>query len=388
MSKRLETEVWALDNCAGCGLCVAACSKQVLRWTDLEHPVREQRIKTVGYSRTTLDSCTFCEKLCEAVCPRLKSWTPQEARVTLAARALGPVLSGTPNAVIQSILAAGRTARLLDGVVTLDLNPWDLTPHSRVAATVEEIVDSPGPQYLWAPTLDALNEAIFIRGMENLAIVGPPCVAQAIRQLKRAPDPLLLRYQQAIRLNVAVFCSGMYLPSLVEDVVEKRLGVAREWIKRVEISADGDSLRIVLWDNSVREISRQYAEHYTRRGCNSCQDYLGESADLAVGALGTEADSATLIIRSRVGDLFTRNAVRMKLLNTSDAVDHATLAAAREDKAGRERAQAFKDLQVLMLDALSDPNTRNEAIQKFAHVYRTPVRSKSQEVVRNNCTGC
>ena len=25
MSKRLEMEVWSLDNCAGCGLCVAEC---------------------------------------------------------------------------------------------------------------------------------------------------------------------------------------------------------------------------------------------------------------------------------------------------------------------------------------------------------------------------
>ena len=87
MSKRLEAEVWSLDNCAGCGMCVAACSKQVLGWPEGggTHPVREERIKTVGYTKVPLDSCTFCEKFCEEACPRLERWASLDTRVTLAA---------------------------------------------------------------------------------------------------------------------------------------------------------------------------------------------------------------------------------------------------------------------------------------------------------------
>jgi ferredoxin len=65
MTTRLESEVWALDNCAGCGLCVAACSKQVLKWNGSDHPILEQRSKAVGYTKETLDSCSFCQKFCE-----------------------------------------------------------------------------------------------------------------------------------------------------------------------------------------------------------------------------------------------------------------------------------------------------------------------------------
>jgi len=43
----------------------------------------------------------------------------------------------------------------------LDMDPWDLKPVARVASTVEDIVDNVGPQYLWAPVFDALNEAVF-----------------------------------------------------------------------------------------------------------------------------------------------------------------------------------------------------------------------------------
>ena len=54
----------------------------------------------------------------------------------------------------------------------------------------------------------------------------------------------------------------------------------------------------------------------------------------------------------------------------------------------RERARAFKDLQILMLDALADPLKRNEAIQQFVRLYRTPVRAGAKEPARSGCTGC
>jgi coenzyme F420 hydrogenase subunit beta len=185
-----------------------------------------------------------------------------------------------------------------------------------------------------------------------------------------------------------MFCTGIYQPELIEDVLVKRLDVPRHQVKRLEISADREWMRAVLWDNSMRTIPRQQAESYTRSGCNSCDDYLGESADLAVGALGTRDDESTLIIRTRTGDVFVRNAVQMNLLETTQDVDMDALAAAAVEKDRRERAQAFKDLKVLMLDALADPLKRGEAIQQFVHLYRTPSRSGPQKVVRNGCTGC
>ena len=168
----------------------------------------------------------------------------------------------------------------------------------------------------------------------------------------------------------------------------KRMGIARDQVKRLEVSADREWLRVVLWDNTVRTIARQQAESFTRAGCGTCDDYLGESADLAVGALGAPAGTSTLMIRTRAGDVFTRNAMQMNLLETSPTVDQAALAAAAGDKDRRERGQAFRDLQLLMLDALADPLKRSEAIQQFTRLYRTPIRSTATETVRSSCTGC
>ena len=66
----------------------------------------------------------------------------------------------------------------------------------------------------------------------------------------------------------------------------------------------------------------------------------------------------------------------------------AALAAASADKDRRERAQSFKDLQILMLDALADPVRRGEALQQFARLYRTPERPGNKREVRAGCTSC
>jgi coenzyme F420 hydrogenase subunit beta len=388
MSTRLEMEVWSLDDCAGCGLCVAACSKQVLGWNGGNHPVLEERIQTVGYTKGPLDSCTFCEHFCEETCPRLDKWAALEPQVVLAARARGPIRSGAPNDVIKGILTAGRSAGLLDGVVMLDVDPWELKPIARVCTTVEDIVESVGPQFLWAPVFDALNEAVFTRGMRNIAVVGTPCSAQAIRKLKSSTNQRLKPYQEAIRLSVSVFCTGIYKPEMIDEILIDRMGVRREQVKRIEISPDREWLRAVLWDDSERTIPRQQAEHYTRNGCGSCDDYLGESADLAVGSLGAPQDSSTLIIRSRAGDVFVRNAIQMSLLETNQDVDQTALAAAAEEKDKRARAKAFRNLQILMLDSLADPLKRGEAIQQFVNLYRTPMRNEPQAGARSSCTGC
>lgn len=388
MSKRLESQVWSLDTCAGCGLCVAVCSKQVLVWDGGDHPVLEKRIKTVGYTKGPLDSCSFCQKFCEEACPRLDRWAALGSRSILAASARGPVKSGAPNDVIRSILTAGRSTGLLDGVVILDVDPWDLQPVARVVSSVEEIVSVLGPQYLWAPVFDALNEAVFQRGMKDIAIVGTPCAAQAVRKIMVSNNPRLNPYQDALRLTIAVFCTGVYRSDVIEEILVKRMDVAREQVKRLEISPNREWMRAVLWDGSVRTISRQQAESFTRPGCGSCDDYLGESADLAVGTLGAPEGASTLIIRSRTGDVFVRNAIQLNLLETSHRVDEAALAAAAAEKDRRERARAFKDLQILMLDGLEDPLKRNEAIQQFVRLYRTPVRPGVREEIRSGCTGC
>ena len=390
MSTRLQQEVWALDRCSGCGVCVAACSKGVLYWDNEEqHPLLEERQKALGLSHLKLRTCEVCEKFCELSCPRLVDWTPMECRSMVSARSAGVVQSGAPNDVIRSLLVAARSADLIDGVVMLDMDPWALEPVARVVTTVDEIVSSVGMQYLWAPVLSALNEAVFELGLTRLAIVGSPCVAEGARRLMNAEHERLWPYQKAIRLTIASFCTGVYMPDMVTELLERGMGISRHQIRGLTTSVTDGTLTVALWDGTERTIPLTDVEPFTRHGCGSCDDYLGESADIAVGAVGALSGYATLITRTPAGEVFVQNARRFGLLETIAQVDEASLNAAKAEKGRRARAQAFDEFRILMLDSLSDPRKRAQVRKRFVSLYGAPqVGGTKKEASYVNCSGC
>lgn len=389
MSTRLQQEVWALDRCSGCGLCVAACSKGVLYWNGKQHPLLEEREKSLGLSRLKLRTCDVCEKFCELSCPRLVDWTPMESRLKLSARSAGIVQSGAPNDVIQALLVAARSADLIDGVVMSDMDPWTLEPIARVTTTVDEIVSSVGMQYFWAPLLSALNEAVFELGLTKLAIVGSPCAAEGVRRLLGAENGRLRPYQQAIRLTVASFCTGVYMPDMTTQLLERGKGVSRQQIRGLTTSVADGTLTVTLWDGTERSIPLTEVEPFTRHGCASCDDYLGESADIAVGAVGALPGHATLIARTQAGEVFVHNAREFGLLEVVNQVDEAALSAAKEAKDRRARAQSFDEFRILVLDALSDPRKRAQVRKQFVNLYGAPqAAALKREACDVSCSGC
>lgn len=391
MSTRLRQEVWALDRCSGCGACVSACSKGVLYWGDLQHPLLEERQKALGLSHVKLRTCEVCQKFCEESCPRLTEPIPIAAQMAVSARAAGVIQGGSPNTVTQALLVAARSAGLIDGAIVPDLDPWTLQPTVRVAETVEEMVSGVGMQYLWAPVLSALNEAIFERGLRRLAVVGTPCVAEGARRLVDSCNSRLWPYRDALRLIVAQFCTGIYLPDMVSELLEKGLGLTRQQIKGLSTHAAEGQLLVTLWDGQHRVIPLTEVERFTRKGCGSCSDYLGESADVALGELGAAAGHATLIARTSAGLVAVETARQLGLLDIVPQVDGAALDEAKAQKDRRERAQAFDRLSILMLDGLGDLRKRDQARRQVAELYGTPLATtgrKEKEGCHAHCDGC
>jgi coenzyme F420 hydrogenase subunit beta len=394
MSKRMEKEVWALDRCAGCGLCVATCSKGMLYWDeDLQHPAREVRQKRIGLTEIPLDTCTFCQVFCEETCPRLFEWEELPARRTVSARAAGPVESGEPMDVIRALLIANLSAGALDGVVASDMDAWALEPRARVMTTVEELAENLGVQGLWVPVLDVLNEAVYEQKLRSIAVVGTPCTSEAVRTLRASDNERLSPYKEALRLSVAVFCTGVYYPEPVSRFLEDTLGVSSREVKRVYASPRDRELRVVLWDGSEKKAPLSRIEGYTRPGCAICDDLLGESADVAVGKVGAKEGYSTLIVRTEVGEQCLRNALDLGLLEVEEQVDEKALRTAKEEKERRDRAQAFDDLMLLMLDALREPQKRAEVREEFARLYAVERMPESvEEGTRHGacaqCAGC
>lgn len=385
MVKRLENEVWTLDRCCGCGNCVALCSKGMLYWGAGEAPIRELREKALGLSHTTLDSCTFCQQLCEMGCPQLEEQRPVLSPwQVVSVRTRGAVQSGEPSDVVKHLVVAAMAAELIDGAIVPDVDPWKLQATARVATSVGEVIDTLGVPALWAPTLTALNEAVYERRLKSVAVVGTPCVSQAVYKL-RATDSLRLNpYRQAVRLNVALFCTGVYRPELISDYLAKELGIATARIKRLEASPRLGVLTAVLWDGSTRSVSLAEADAYTRHGCARCDDYAGDAADIAAGTIGAQDGYSTVIVRSQAGEIALRTALDFGLLEVGGSVDMAALARAQAEKERRQRAQLFDRMMVMMLDALGEPRKRADVKQAFVRAYGT-AKAADRQTEEGNC---
>jgi coenzyme F420 hydrogenase subunit beta len=307
----------------------------------------------------------------------------------VAARSVGIIQSGAVNDIVRSLLVAARSADLIDGVIMLDMDPWNLVPFARIATTVDEIVAGVGMQFLWAPVLSALNQAIFDLGLSKLAIYGPPCAAQGARRLMQAQNTRLDPYRQAIRLLISPFCTGIYMPNLILDLLENGKNIPRHQIESIKISPDENGLRVDLRDGTEDLIPLTEVEPYTRRGCSSCDDFLGNQADIAIGTVGAQEGFSTVILRTPTGETFLRNAERFDLLEVTDEVNREAIDAARAEKERRGLAQAFDEFSILSLQALGDPKKRSLARKRFNELYGTgQTRSATREKSDVPCSGC
>jgi coenzyme F420 hydrogenase subunit beta len=243
------------------------------------------------------------------------------------------------------------------------------------------------------PTLDVLNQAVYERKLQDVAVVGTPCVSEAIRTLKASDNERLEPYKRALRLSIAVFCSGVYDPRPVARFFEEAMGIARREVKRVYVSPRDRELKVALWDGSLRTVDLARIEGYTRSGCAVCDDYLGESADIAVGKVGAKQGYSTLITRTEAGEDCLWNAIDLGLVQVVAEVDEDALKVAQEEKERRERAQAFDELMLMMLDALREPQKRSEVRQEFVRLFEVenvagPVEEGTRYGTCAQCSGC
>jgi coenzyme F420 hydrogenase subunit beta len=342
-------------------------------------------------SKYALDTCSFCEHFCEMICPRLEAAARLQPLAQMSARA-GRMLGGSePNDVARNLLIAGRASGMIDGALVVDAER-DGTTRARIVTSAGEIAEAGGMQLIWTPLLDALNAAVFDLGLKAIAIVTTPCTAQAIRRLTDSTNARLQPYRDAIRLNVALFCTGVYMPEAFNEMMTRGANLKPEEIRRVKARPHEGVLRAELWNGDMYEMELRQAEAYTRAGCARCDDYLGESADLAIGSVGAADGYSTLLVRTPVGQAFVQNAQTMKLIETLDQVDANALRQAATAKDRRTRAEAFDELQVLMLDALRDPRKRAEVKQQFDLLYGRPKAINKREDYRyagcGDCSGC
>ncbi len=375
MSKEMQRYVWELEKCTGCGACIACCSKGVLEFTEgHEHPVHKEIVKKVGNSIHKLDTCTTCDRFCEEVCPRMEeapkgkmvSVVSTRTSLTSPRSRFGDLLSD----VINQLMVSALESDFIDGAIIHDVDRWPWHTYARVVTEPEEIYICAGNQLVWSPVLTALNEAVYERGLERIAVVGSPCVISAARLIQNSELKGLEQYSKALRILVGTFCEGVVNYDIIPQMVEDNMGISPRSVARMDRSTTDRTLNLTQYDGNVREISLANVQRYLRKGCARCTDYLAESSDLSLGYPGSREGYVTIITWNSAGESLLRMGEITGHLEITKNVDTNRLLSAKQSKERRQRSQEYDRLLLEMLRGLSDEGSRSEALRKYLKLSR------------------
>jgi coenzyme F420 hydrogenase subunit beta len=314
----LKKEVWENGKCSGCGGCVAVCPADAITFPDQgdnSAPVQ------TGYCKQETDGVPC--GACYAVCPRVAPQTTETLGTYLdivAARAKTDIPRRQSGGAVTAILMHALETGAIDAVVTVGEDRFTLRPTSIVITSSEQLVHEAGSRYSWwVPLLAALKTAVIKRKYRRIAIVGVPCVVQAISRIRSSDHDLLMPYARTIRLVIGLFCTETFdYNALVEKKLKSEHNIATWEIKKLDVRG---KLVVTMNDGNVFTFPMKELEEAVRTGCHFCADATSLYSDLSAGSVGSPEGYTTLIIRNPVGKVFVDNAVTAGFLELSGTID-------------------------------------------------------------------
>jgi coenzyme F420 hydrogenase subunit beta len=334
----LKREVWDRGRCSGCGGCVAVCPADAILFNgkgDDSYPV------TTGYCKHATDGvpCGACYAVCPRVAPVVSDAPLGTYRRIVMGKAEREIPRRQSGGAVTAILASALDEGLIDAVVTVTEDRWTLRPSSAVITSSEALIHGAGSRYSWwVPLLSALKTAVVERKYRRIAVVGVPCVAQAVERIRKSDHDLLRPYADSIRLVMGLFCTESFdYRTLVGEVLHGKHGIETWQVRRLDVKG---KLVVTQENGATITIPLKDLEETVRSGCRVCTDLTAVSADISAGAIGSREGYTTLIIRSPVGEGFVSHAVNAGKLLLADGVDIPViekLAAAKREKGAGER---------------------------------------------------
>ncbi len=314
----LEKEVWDADLCSGCGACVAVCPADALYF---ETGIDSAKPKSNGYCKAAVDDvpCGACYEVCPRIGEQPESIFGDYLKIT-AAKAEFDIPRKQSGGAVTALLANALDTGLVDAVVTVTEDSWTLKPSSMVITKSEALINEAGSRYnWWVPLVSALKEAVVNKKYRNIAVVGVPCVVQAVRKMLETDHDLVRPYKDSIRFVIGLFCTESFdYEKLIAGKLKSEYALEPMKVCRIDVKG---KLEITLNDGTQYVIPLAELEDTVRPGCHVCTDFTALKADISAGAVGSPNGYTTLIVRTLVGQHLLESAVANGKLSTTDELN-------------------------------------------------------------------
>ena len=216
--------------------------------------------------------------------------------------------------VVTAVLIAALEQGAIDGALVSRVDrttPWRGVPF--VATTRDQILEAGGSFYNQTMALAALDlTRVGLDENAKIAVVGTPCEIQGIRALQAREWYRGVSQVDAIVLTIALMCTKNFdYKRLMLGAFADERGLDLNEIGKVDVIHG----RMLAWDRSGAVLVDEPVKSFhsaALKGCDECADFLGRSADISVGSVGSMNGWTSVIIRTERGRLAFQ-AARAKL---------------------------------------------------------------------------
>jgi len=335
--------------CTGCSLCWDFCPRGGLRYEALWPPSTSAKAPSAANGHAAEAGGAMASVPSEeraGVCRGLDPWPPGSTdaagslpRPAVRTDASDPYwkISGGPpadglGAVIEqyAVRAAKRSDDVQDGgAVTAILGalletgeidgalvskpstdprePWKGV--ATIATTVEEVAACSGSFYNQTMALAELDLSRYaLREDARIALVGTPCEIQGLRAMQARRWSTGAHRVDAVVLTIALMCTKSFdYEGLILRELRDRRGVDLERVRKIDVIR---GKMIVEYRDGHRAVDEPIKAFHgaALKGCDECADFLGRSADLSVGSVGSIDGWTSVLVRSERGHLALQRA--------------------------------------------------------------------------------
>jgi coenzyme F420 hydrogenase subunit beta len=326
----LDEAVIAADRCIECGTCVAVCPSDSIGIGDDGLPA-------------LVKMCTGCS-LCWDYCPRgglrhEATWkltssagNGQAVRERYSARARPDLAGAQDGGVVSTVLIALLEAGELDGVLLARESATERWKgEAFLARTPAEVVECAGSFYNQTMALAHLDLGkLDLPPNPRIALVGTPCEVEGLKAMQARPWTWGSARADAIVLTIALLCTKSFnYEKLMVDEIQRKRGIPLEDIGRVDVVRG----KLIVQDHQRETLVSEPIRDFhgaALKGCDECTDFLGGTADLSVGSVGSDDGWSSVLVRSQAGKaaiartqdrLELRDLERPQALEKLDALD-------------------------------------------------------------------
>ncbi len=201
--------------------------------------------------------------------------------------------------VVDAVLVA-RKAEGLKGVVQL-------------AGSREDVLKAAGDKWNVVPYTKELGEVLRSADVGKVAIVGLPCQAQFLAQMRLMPL-MESDFSEKIRVVISLFCFGTFATDAFISFLEREHSLKPEHVASVLLK--GENIVVMSADGRRITIPIKEVLKYIQHGCLICPDYTGIFADLSAGISESHLGKTVLMVR---------NEETLKLLKDAEAKGYLSL---------------------------------------------------------------